>query len=351
MEQEILTHLLNSRGPISGEWLAETFQVSRNAVWKAVQKLKAQGYQISAVQNRGYQLVARENPLHVSEIRSHLPSELQSLPIVVRGTVTSTNSLLKAEGEKGDQGEMVLAAQAQTEGRGRLGRSFFSPEKTGLYLSFLLRPKGTAAEGTFLTTAAAAAVAEAIEAVTGRETRIKWVNDLYMEGKKVCGILTEGALNYETNGLYYAVLGIGINVFVPQGGFSTELTEIAGALYTREREATAPEGVRNRLAAEIIRRFYGYYQAPDPKSHMRAYRSRSFLTGLRVTVRQGNARIQGVVTGIDEAAALMVERTDRPGVTERFCAGEVTLEKDFLRSLAQTAGKEPMLGQDEDATR
>lgn len=222
---------------------------------------------------------------------------------------------------------MVLLAQEQTQGKGRLGRTFFSPKGTGLYMSVLLRPRFSAEEALSITTAAAVAVAEAVDQVTGQHARIKWVNDVYLRGRKVCGILTEAAVDFESGGLQYAVLGMGINIREPEGGFSPELAQVAGALFPGE----VPAGARTRLAAAILNRFFSYYQALPDRTFMKAYAERSLLTGMEVTYTQGDRAGEGLVLGVDEEARLLLRLPD--GREQAFSAGEVQIKKDFLDRL------------------
>lgn len=256
----------------------------------------------------------------------------------IREEVTSTNTVLKELAEQGEKEGHVLIAERQTAGKGRLGRSFASPRGTGLYMSILLRPRFSAEESLSITTAAAVAVAEAVERVTGRRAMIKWVNDVYLNGYKICGILTEASIDFETNGLHYAVLGIGVNLQEPEGGFPGELKEIAGAVY-REAE-TPPAGVRAALAAEILNSFFGFYQNLEKRPFLSEYRNRSLLTGKKIRFICGKKELSGTVRGIDEEARLLVSLEN--GEQAAFTAGEVAIDKDFLESLReeQERGKE-----------
>ena len=251
----------NREAYLSGEELAKALAVSRAAVWKAVKSLQQEGYPIDAVTNRGYRLSRGGDRLSAPGIRKYLKPEYRDLPITAAEETQSTNTALRALAEAGAPEGTVYIAQGQTGGRGRMGRSFFSPAGTGLYLSLLLRP--TAWEPTRaaqLTAAAAAAMCEAIRQVTGREPGIKWVNDLLLEGKKVCGILTEASFSMESGVLEYAVLGLGVNVYRPEGGFPGELEGIAGAVLE-----SPGEDVRSRLAGEFLNRFLAGYTHPEDR--------------------------------------------------------------------------------------
>ena len=219
VKDRVLAALEASRGTyLSGQALAQQLQVSRNAVWKAISQLRESGYPIQAVSHRGYCLDVDSPLLSPQSIARHLT--VPGLQVEVAQTVSSTNTLLRQRAEEGAPEGLVLAAVEQTAGKGRQGHSFFSPPDTGLYLSLLLRPKLSAQDALLLTTCAAAAVALAIEACAGVEAQIKWVNDVFCRGKKVCGILTEAALDLESGGLQYAIVGMGVNLFPPGPGGS-----------------------------------------------------------------------------------------------------------------------------------
>ena len=325
--EDVLEFLENAEGPVSGEEMAEKLGITRNSVWKAVGKLKEAGYEIEAGTNRGYRLVSSSNVLYPQSVRRLLTGPARGCAIDVRESVSSTNTVLKSIAEQGGAEGMTLIAQQQTQGRGRLGRTFVSPKGTGIYISMLLRPKFSAEESLSVTTAAAVAVAEAVEAVTGRHARIKWVNDVYLQGRKVCGILTEAAVDFENNGLHYAIVGIGVNIQEPPGGFPPEIRDVAGALYQEE----VPAGVRTKLAAEIINRFFGFYEHLTQRPFMKSYQERSLLTGLEVTFTQGDRLQEGLVLGVDDQARLQVRLPD--GEEKLFSAGEVDIKKDFLEQL------------------
>ena len=197
-------------------------------MWKAIQKLEEAGHKIRAVPKRGYTLAPESDVLTVQSVSRFLDTDMP-VYLQVQTEVTSTNTLLKAQAEQGAPEGTVLIAESQTAGKGRLGRHFTSPPGTGIYFSLLLRPHCTAEKSLFITTTAAVAVCEAIEQVTGLNPQIKWVNDIYLNEKKVCGILTEASVDFENGGLNWAVLGIGINIAVPKEGFPEEIRSIAGA--------------------------------------------------------------------------------------------------------------------------
>ena len=218
---------------VSGAQLARELGVTRNSVWKAVNALRREGYHIDATTNRGYALSHEDDLLSASGIRRFLPADAPLFP-TVRKCLDSTNAEALRRAVDGAPEGTVIVAEEQTAGRGRRGRSFFSPAGTGIYLSILVRPALAAERAHLLTCSAAVAVAEAIEACAGVDASIKWVNDVYCRRKKVAGILTEGSFDLEGGVLQHAVVGIGVNVRPPHAGFPAEIAERAGAVQQRK---------------------------------------------------------------------------------------------------------------------
>ncbi len=320
LKTRVLALLESHKGEsVSGEYIAGKVSTSRNSVWKAINRLRAEGYDISAVTNKGYCLSADSDIFSAQSVSERL-ARPDDYNITVESTVTSTNTVLKMQAENGAPHGTVLIAEEQSEGRGRLGRSFFSPSKTGLYMSVILRPELDISESLFITAAAAVAAAEAIEKVSGRTADIKWVNDIYCGGKKVCGILTEASVDYESNRLNYAVLGIGVNIFAPESGFPDELGEIADSICRSKAS-----GVKAVLAAEILNGLSAYCGGIRERTFYPEYLRRSMLVGKEVTVVRGNEEISGVVTDIDEQVRLVVRKTD--GAEIAVNSGEARLKK------------------------
>lgn len=303
---------------VSGAELARRLGVSRTAVWKGIEQLRSDGYEIESVTNKGYRLSSRSDVLSEAGVRRYLRTE--GLRLRVYPTVTSTNTLLKALAAEGEPEGLVLLAGEQTAGRGRMGRSFYSPAGTGVYMSLLLRPKRLAAEVTGVTACAAVAVAEAIEAVTGRPTEIKWVNDVLLDGKKVCGILTEASMDWESGMMNYLVVGIGVNAVLPAGGFPEELRDLVGAV--------APAGeipdLRCRLAAEILDRMMAYYPRMEDESVYTAYKRRSLVLGKPVNLLSpGREPVPAEVLDIRRDFSLLVRLAD--GTVKTVNSGEVSV--------------------------
>lgn len=316
-EQLLMLFEKNKGMYISGEEIARRLHVSRNAVWKAVNHLRKEGYEIAAVPNKGYCLSEETDILSPQGIRKHLLPHPIALDIEVLAETESTNTLLREKAGTGAPEGAVIIANAQTRGKGRMGRDFYSPADTGVYLSLLLRPKEMAThEAVMITTMAAVAASEAIEAVSGKETLIKWVNDLYVEGKKVAGILTEASLGLESGRLDSVVLGIGINAYPPKGGFPKEIATTAGAVFS-ERQSDG----KNRLAAEFLNRFMSIYSAMEDKDFVRTYRAKSFVIGKDILVYSASEERKARALDVDDQCRLVVRYEN--GTTEALSSGEI----------------------------
>jgi BirA family transcriptional regulator, biotin operon repressor / biotin---[acetyl-CoA-carboxylase] ligase len=323
IKDKTLVVLENNKGNyISGAQLAEQLSVSRNSVWKAIKSLQDDGYNISAVTNKGYCLSLDTDILSSQSISKYLSKDNDIFNINVYKTITSTNSAIKDLAIKGEKEGNVIIAEEQTEGRGRLGRKFYSPNGTGIYMSILLRPQISASESFLITTAAAVAVAESIDAVSGKEAKIKWVNDIYCDNKKVCGILTEASFDLESGGLEYAVLGIGINVKTPEKGFPEEIKDIASEIFNNE--IFDLKDVRSKLVAKVLEGFWNYYKFIDNKSFLDAYKSRSLLINREILIISRNSSEKAVALEIDDECKLKVRMED--GSIRLLSSGEVSLK-------------------------
>lgn len=322
-KEKLLALLEGSKGTFfSGEEIARTLQVSRAAVWKAVNALREDGYTIDAATNKGYRLSPDSDILSPQGIRRFLKPEYRDLDLTVLPTAPSTNALVREKANQGCPEGCVIVACEQTAGRGRYGRQFFSPVDSGVYLSLLLRPTAySPQQATCLTAAAAAAMCQAIEAVTGQQPGIKWVNDIFLRGKKVCGILTEAAVGLETGTLNYMVLGAGVNLYPPAEGFPEEIQPIAGSVLER----SCPEA-KNRLVGEFLNRFWDFYAHPECRTYLEDYRARSLAVGRNVTVLSAGKAVSAYAYGIDDDFRLLVRYEN--GDTEALSYGEIRIQLD-----------------------
>lgn len=319
VKDKVLRDLENNREKyISGEVLAGSLGVTRNAVWKAIKSLQGQGYEILGVPNKGYMLKATSDVISTQGIEKYIGTQEGVFEIEVYKRLPSTNDLLKNSNSKEGR---VIVAEEQTAGKGRLGRSFYSPKGTGVYFSLLLTPTIPIDEATAITAAAAVAVAEAMEKFTGDNVEIKWVNDIFIKGKKVCGILTEGVFDIENRRLGQVILGIGINLTTPNEGFPGDLSALAGSVF---KEGESPRDSRNLLVAEILLGFWSYYKNLGVKSFLSGYRQRSMVTGKDILILRGqDTPKKAKALDIDENFHLIVETED--GGVEHLSSGEVSI--------------------------
>ncbi|MGN1113939.1 MAG: biotin--[acetyl-CoA-carboxylase] ligase [Oscillospiraceae bacterium] len=317
----VLEFLEKHRGEyLSGEQIAEQTGVSRAAVWKAIECLRKDGVNINGVKNKGYTIPLDENSLSAQGIEAILGKT--QFDIHTEHTVTSTNTVLKELARNGEKSKYVLVACEQTEGRGRLGRSFYSPDSTGIYMSIILRPDINIEDSLFITTSAAVAVCRAIETVSDGKVspQIKWVNDIFVDGKKVCGILTEASVDFESGKPEYAVLGIGVNIFPPKNDFPDDIKNTANSIF----DSICGTNMRNRMAAEILReleKMSGNYKSKDI---LEEYRKRSMLIGKEVYAVSQNQKTPCRVLSIDDNARLVVELEN--GKQKVLSSGEVSIK-------------------------
>ena len=253
-------------------------------------------------------------------VRKYLGGLSEKIAVEVLPVCPSTNRLLKERAAELPEWYTVIARR-QTAGRGRLGRSFCSPEGSGLYMSVLLRPKLAAEDVSLITPAAAVAVCRAAEELGSDRAEIKWVNDVLIGGRKVCGILTEAGFNARSGTPDWAVLGAGINVTEPASGFPPEIADVAGAVFPRQ-EADTPD----RLAAAFLRHLYAIYQALPARSFVAEYQARSCLTGRRVNVLRGGQARKALALAVDGQCRLLVRYED--GTEEALFSGEVSVRPE-----------------------
>lgn len=318
VKDEVLRFLEGRRGEaLSGESIAEQLAVSRAAVWKAVRALRGEGHKIGAASGRGYCMEPDSDVLSGEGIRHYLQENSPIREVICLTTVDSTNRYAKALAEAGAAHGTLVVADRQTAGRGRHGRSFFSPAGTGLYMSLILRPSAELERFQNVTIAAAIAVCRTIEALTELHPRIKWVNDIFLRDedgreKKICGILTEAVSDVESGTLQSVIVGIGLNVSTRD--FGPELSGLAGSLF--------PKGVcRNRLGAEIAERLMdGQERLGDPEL-IREYRDRSLLLGRNIRYLEDGRECRGQALDIDAQGSLVLKKDS--GETLALRSGEV----------------------------
>jgi len=323
-KNQIFRLLMEHRGEsVSGQTIGATLGISRAAVWKGITMLRKDGYPIEAVTNKGYRLSGTEDYLSAEEISAMLAAGGPTMEVRVFDSVESTNKTAKEASLSEPDHSMVVLANQQTAGRGRLGRSFYSPENSGLYMSILFKPPFDLRHSVLITTAAAVVVVRAIEALSPVELGIKWVNDIYYNDKKICGILTEAISDFETGQISYVVLGIGVNCF--DASYPDYLAGIAGSL--------GGGFTRNQLAAEIINQWNQMVPTIESRDFLEEYRNRSMVLGQEIRIYPtGNKEGEGALAqaiAIDADGGLQVRYLTGPnlGLTEVLSGGEVSIKK------------------------
>lgn len=320
-KEQILSILKGHAGQYcSGEDISRTLGISRAAVSKAVAGLRREGYVIDSATNRGYRLTEGPDKLTEGTIRPWLRAQALGQPLICLETVDSTNNLLKRMALEGAADGTVAVADAQTAGRGRLGRSFQSPPGTGIYLSFLLRPQVLPQRAVNLTACAAVAMCDAVEAACGLRPQIKWTNDVLLEGRKICGILTEMSVEGESGALQYIVVGIGVNVNQALADFPQQLQSMAGSVAM----AVGHPIDRGRLAAEIINAMDAMYADWQRGVWSVArYRADCATLGRPVRVIRGGQEKNAFAEDVDDDFGLVVRYAD--GSRETVISGEVSV--------------------------
>ncbi len=364
-KEKVLKLLVEAKGQaVSGEVLAAECGVSRAAVWKAINSLREAGSSIEGTTNGGY--VLADNDVFSADLFSETFSsrfpELSDCHIECFKEIDSTNTyakrLLAECGNLRDSSDQltqaghkyhraVIVAESQTAGRGRLGRSFVSPEKTGIYISVIYAPKGGITNPARLTASAAVGICRAIKKLSGDLPntavlpQIKWINDIFLGGKKVCGILAEGVANFESGMIESAVVGMGINIKKNKSAFEGELSNIVGTLEEALSQTSSSDNKlsisRLQVAAEIAGQVLKIFEedASSPEAHkaiIKEYKEASFLLGQELTVYpligDEKSSYKAMATDIDENAGLIVTLKD--GSQRTLSSGEVTLKSSSL---------------------
>ena len=304
MKEEILRLLRSADGYISGQELCNRFGVSRTAVWKVINQLKEAGYEIEAQQNKGYRLMAAPDLMTEAEIKSLMHTEWVAKEVLYFDTIDSTNTKAQELAEKGYPSGTLVVADKQESGKGRRGRSWVSPSGTGIFMTLMIKPDINPNNASMLTLVAALAVAKAITSVTGEEAMIKWPNDIVVNGKKVCGILTE--MNAQFDYINHIVVGIGINVH--NESFPEEISQMASSLMI---EAGGKRFHRAQIIAETMSYFEQYYdtflKTQDLSALVREYDELLVNRNKSVRVLDPKEPFDGKAMGITPKGELIVD--------------------------------------------
>ena len=299
---------------VSGEQIAAELSLSRTAVWKAVRTLQSEGYCISAVSNKGY-LLENADVLSAEGIRSRLLPKYGDTVVIVKTSTESTNIDAKVLAAAGAKHGTVILAEEQTAGRGRYGKSFYSPKGTGIYLSIIARLGLSFSDAVMITPAAGVAVCRSIESVSDLQPKIKWVNDIFLNGKKICGIGTEAVSSIESGMLESVIVGVGVNF--KTSAFPEDLKDIAGPLFPDDFPLT-----RNAFAAILINHLLEMFDALLEKNFMEEYRSRSLILGKEIMFLENNLWHSAKAIEIDDKGGLVVEAD---GKIRTLTSGEVSV--------------------------
>lgn len=319
MKAEILALLRENDKFISGQELCNRFGVSRTAVWKVINQLKKEGYQIEAVQNKGYHMVSSPDILSKEEVESRLHTSWLGKKVIYKEVTDSTNADIRRMAEDGASNGLVVVADSQEAGKGRRGRNWQSDKGTNLLFSMLLKPDFSPDKASMITLVAAYSVAKVISRETGLDAKIKWPNDIVIHRKKVCGILTE--MSMERDYIHHIVVGIGINT--NEEVFPEEISEMATSLKIESKKVLS----RANLLCAILEQFETDYEAflhsQDLNPFITEYNQMLVNKGALVKVLDPKGEFSGIAGGIDEGGRLIVFREN--GQTLKVYAGEVSV--------------------------
>lgn len=320
-KSQVLT-LLMKQAPafISGEEMAQELSLSRTAIWKAINELKKEGHDIISSRNKGYRY-ERSDVLSAEGIRLKLNPETPELSITVLNSSESTMKDAKLAAINGEPANTLIVADIQEAPKGRFGRPFFSKAGSGIYMSMLLRPNQNFEEMAQYTLIMAVAITRAMDQLAQVHTEIKWVNDIYLNGKKICGILSEAMSDVESGQISNVIIGMGINFSLKQHEFPEELQEKAASLFS-ENEPTI---TRNDLIGEIWNQFYRILNQLPDQTFLDEYREKSFVLGRKVEFTQAGVDYEGIATAINVHGELVVQLSDES--EKVLSSGEISLSK------------------------
>lgn len=321
MKAQILTLLRESGEYISGQEICEHFGVSRTAVWKVIKQLKEEGYRIEAVPNKGYRLIDSCDVLNEEELKSRIETKWAGRTVYYFDKTGSTNIDAKKFATEGAPHGTLVVADDQENGRGRRGRSWQSPAGSNAYFTIVLRPEFEPDKASMLTLVMAMSVAEAIGEYCGIKAQIKWPNDIVINKKKVCGILTEMEIALETNDIQYVVIGVGINT--NQTDFPEEMKEMAGSLLSEGGKKVSRAGIIMKVMKCFEKNYDTFADTQDLSCMMAEYNKMLVNKDRQVRVLDPKGEYTGMAKGINEKGELLVQRKD--GQIEAVYAGEVSV--------------------------
>lgn len=319
MKDRILKQLIANKGEfVSGQHLSEKIGTSRTAVWKHIKTLKVDGYQIESVPNKGYKLIKSPDLLSQEELSPLLQTNFIGKKIIYKDKVNSTSNLAKEIALSLDEGTVIIAEE-QTKGRGRMGRHWVSLPRTGIWMSIILKPNIRPDKAYQITQTAAVAIVKAIEKITGLSAGIKWPNDIIINGKKVCGILTE--MSAEPDRINYIILGIGINVNTSIEDIPEYLRDKATSLKAELGKEVSRKELVAAIFKNIEKEYYGFVQN-DFRAVIDDCRKYSVLLGKEITITQMDKTYKGRAIDIREDGVLLIRTPE--GMIEAI-SGDVSI--------------------------
>lgn len=316
---QLLNELLASRQQfLSGEELSEKLYVSRTAIWKHIEELRKEGYEIEAVRKQGYKIISIPNSLTDSTILPYLKTESFGQQLYVYDQVESTRLIAQKLAREGAPSGTLIIADQQTAGKGRLGRSWFSPSRTGIWMSLIIRPDIPYSSAPQLTLLSAVAITRGLSKVVDVPIRIKWPNDLLINGKKVAGILTE--LHAETDRINHLVISVGINVNQEEDVFPEELRPIATSLRV-ESGSLIP---RSQLIIDIVHAWeelYHLYLDHGFSPIKTLWESYTITLGKMIIARTLQGQIEGYAQEITDEGVLLIK--DSQGTVHKIYSADI----------------------------
>ena len=318
MKDKVLAFLKEQEEYRSGEEISQKLGVTRAAIWKAIKKLQADGYEIESSTKKGYKLLSSPNVITPSEIKHNLCTEVLGQDIYYKEEIDSTNNQAKVLAREGAKEGHLIIAEHQSQGKGRLGRSWQSPAGTGIWMSLILRPHILPKYASQLTLIAGLSMCEVIQEITGLEAKIKWPNDIVVNGKKVCGILTE--MSAEMESINYIILGIGVNVNM---AYFPEELPYASSLAIEGKKEYSRKAIIKAFLEKFEIDYKAYKKQPDLTSIMERYEKNCITLNRKVKLLVSHEEVIAKATGISNEGELLVTLED--GTMKVVSSGEVSV--------------------------
>jgi BirA family transcriptional regulator, biotin operon repressor / biotin---[acetyl-CoA-carboxylase] ligase len=321
LKKEILRLLKNNNdGYVSGQLISENLGVSRTAIWKYINQIKEDGYEIESISKRGYKIISSPDLLTYEEVEPYLSTSFIGRNIIHFDSIDSTNSKAKQLADTAHTDGTIIISEEQTSGRGRLGRSWVSPKYKGIWMSIILKPDLNPMEAVKLTQIAAASLTLASKEL-GINTLVKWPNDIVINHKKVCGILTE--MSAELTRINYVIVGIGINVNIDEADFPEDIKPIATSLKIETKASVNRKELVGRILNNFENLYLKFIKENDIKISLNICRENSALLGRNIMVIKKDGDVEAKALNIDEEGRLLVQYAD--GKQEYVISGEVSI--------------------------